>query len=215
MVAMYQAGRSRAVEEAANAAAAEFTAFLGDHLAARRHDPRDDLISHLMAAESDGQKLSRDAMTATCVLLLNAGHEATVHTLGNGVKLLLENAAPIAALAPEAIAATVEEILRFDPPLHLFTRYAYADIDLGGDLLPKGAQVALILGAAGRDPAVLTDPDRFDPFRTPRPHAAFGAGLHFCLGAPLARLELQVALPRLFARFPQMRLAAPPRYADI
>ncbi|MFD2739815.1 cytochrome P450 [Sulfitobacter aestuarii] len=214
MVAMYQANRDRQIEDAANAAAAEFTAFLRDYIEQRRTDPRDDLITQLIAAEEDGSKLSNDEMIGTCVLLLNAGHEATVHSLGNSVKCLLEHDTPRDMLAPERVNATVEELLRYDPPLHLFTRYAYADIELGAVTLKKGEQIALILGAAGRDPALHTAPDDFDPARPAKPHAAFGGGLHFCVGAPLARLELQTALPMLFDALPQMRLAEEPCYAD-
>ena len=214
MVAMYQAGRSRATEDAAEAASAAFTAFLTDYIDRRRNDPRDDLITELIAAEQDGAKLSTEELIGTCVLLLNAGHEATVHSIGNAVKVLLEQETPREMLAPDRIAGTVEELLRFDPPLHMFTRFAYEDIDLGGLTLPKDAEIALILGAAGRDPALYADPERFDPMRAGKPHAAFGGGLHFCVGAPLARLELQIALPALFDRLPDLRLAQPPRYAD-
>ncbi|MEW9918624.1 cytochrome P450 [Marimonas sp. MJW-29] len=214
MVAMYQAGRSRATEDAAERASRAFTEFLTEYIAARRSDPRDDLITKLIAAEADGDRLSPAELIGTCVLLLNAGHEATVHSIGNAVKALLETGTPPAALAPGAIEGTVEELLRFDPPLHVFTRYAYADIDLGGTCLRKDQQVALVLGAAGRDPAVWHDPARFDPARPSKAHAAFGGGLHFCVGAPLARLELQIALPALFAALPDMRLSEPPRYAD-
>ena len=212
MVAMYMAGRTRAVEEAADAAAAEFADFLSGYIDARRATPADDLITHLIAAEEDGEKLSRDEMISTCILLLNAGHEATVHTMGNAIYCLLRHATPPGALSEARVAATVEEVLRFDPPLHIFTRYAYEDIGIGGHLLEKGSQVALVLGAAGRDPALCPDPMRFDPGRAPVAHAAFGAGLHFCIGAPLARLELQIGLHRLFNRFPGLRLAASPRY---
>lgn len=214
MVAMYQAGRSRDTEVAANTAAGEFASFLAGYIEARRVTPRDDLITHLIAAEQDGETLTRAEMISTCILLLNAGHEATVHTLGNAVKALIEHDMPAAALTPEAIAATVEEVLRYDPPLHMFTRYAYADIEIGGRWLRKGQQVALMLGAAGRDPARFDRPDRFDPNRTPAPHAAFGGGLHFCVGAPLARLELQMGLRRLFAHAPNLRLTEQPRYAN-
>ncbi len=214
MVAMYQAGRSREIEVAANRATGEFTDFLRGYIDKRRNDPRDDLITHLIAAEQDGEKLSTDELIGTCILLLNAGHEATVHSLGNAVKCLLEHETPSAMLAPVHIAATVEEILRFDPPLHMFTRYAYDDIRLGDVILSKGDEIALMLGAAGRDPALFDDPDQFDPLRPAKPHAAFGGGLHFCVGAPLARLELQIALPALFAHLPDMQLAETPRYAD-
>jgi cytochrome P450 len=214
MVAMYQAGRTRAIEDAANAASRDFTTFLRGYIDQRRNDPRDDLITNLIAAEEDGEKLNADELIGTCILLLNAGHEATVHSLGNAVKCLLEHGTDVAMLAPDRIAATVEELLRFDPPLHMFTRFAYQDIELGDATLEKGDEIALMLGAAGRDPALFDDPDTFDPLRPAKPHAAFGGGLHFCVGAPLARLELQVALPALFAHLPGMKLAETPRYAN-
>lgn len=214
MVAMYQAGRTRAIEDAANTASRDFTTFLRGYIDQRRNDPRDDLITNLIAAEEDGEKLNTDELIGTCILLLNAGHEATVHSLGNAVKCLLEHGTDVAMLAPDRIAATVEELLRFDPPLHMFTRFAYEDIELGEITLKKGDEIALILGAAGRDPALFDDPDTFDPLRPAKPHAAFGGGLHFCVGAPLARLELQVALPALFAHLPEMKLAETPRYAN-
>jgi unspecific monooxygenase len=214
MVAMYQAGRTREIEDAANEASRAFTAFLRGYIDQRRNDPRDDLITNLIAAEEDGEKLSTDALIGTCILLLNAGHEATVHSLGNAVKCLLEHGTDPALLGPDHIAATVEETLRFDPPLHMFTRFAYEDIVLGDVTLKKGDEIALMLGSAGRDPALFNDADTFDPTRPVKPHAAFGGGLHFCVGAPLARLELQVALPMLFAHMPGMKLAEAPTYAD-
>ena len=214
MVAMYQAGRNRAIEDAANAAATDFTTFLQNYVEKRRSDPRDDLITELIAAEQDGEKLSTDELIGTCILLLNAGHEATVHSMGNAMKCLLENNTLAAALAPDKVAATVEETLRFDPPLHMFTRYAYDDIELGDVTLRKGDEIGLMLGAANRDPAAFDAPDTFRPGREIKSHAAFGGGMHFCVGAPLARLELQIALPALFAHLPDMRLAAPPRYAN-
>ncbi len=214
MVAIYQAGRTRAIEDAANTAAADFSAFLRGYVDQRRDDPRDDLITQLIAAEQDGARLSTDAMIGTCILLLNAGHEATVHALGNAVACLLTHQTPMTALAPDTIGATVEETLRFDPPLHVFERFAYETIDLNGITLAKGDKIALVLGAAGRDPALWDHPDRFDPARTAKPHAAFGGGLHFCVGAPLARLELQIALRSLFAHAPNLRLTGTPRYAN-
>ena len=215
MVAMYQARRGTEIEHRANAAAAEFTAFLRDYIEHRRDRPGDDLISHLIAArEEDGARLSTDEMIGTCILLLNAGHEATVHSLGNAVKCLLEHDTPLEALAPDRVAATVEELLRYDPPLHMFTRHVYEDVDAGGETLRAGSEVALMLGAACRDPARFADPHVFDPARTPAPHEAFGGGPHFCIGAPLARLEMQIALPRLFDALPGLRLAGAPHYAD-
>lgn len=212
MVGMYQARRDRAVEEAAARAAEDFTAFLAEYIDTRRKAPADDLITHLVAAEEDGARLSTDELITTCILLLNAGHEATVHTLGNGLKTLLETGTVI---TPDSAETVVEEILRFDPPLHMFTRYAYEDLEVFGHRFRRGDQVALLLAAANRDPAVWADPARFDPLRPIKANASFGAGLHFCVGAPLARLELQIALPILFERLPQMRLAEAPRYANL
>lgn len=213
MVAMYQAGRTRAIEEAADQAATEFTAFLREYIEKRRGDPRDDLITELIAAEEDGTKLTHDEMIGTCILLLNAGHEATVHSLGNAVKCLIETGTT-AALTPDRIAGTTEELLRFDPPLHMFTRYAYEEFEVGGHVVQPGEEIALMLGAAGRDPAVYDDPHTFDPARKAAAHLAFGGGLHFCVGAPLARLEMQIALPALFEYAPNLRVCQAPRYAD-
>ncbi|MDR0809386.1 MAG: cytochrome P450, partial [Gemmobacter sp.] len=215
MVGMYQAGRDRAREDAAVAATEAFVAFMRACIDTRRSTPRDDLISALIAAEQDGGKLSTDELITTCILLLNAGHEATVHSIGNGVKALLENRAPPATLAPDRIEATVEEILRFDPPLHIFSRWLYEDVEMMGQTLPKGTEVQLLLGAANRDPQIWDQPDHFDPARPVKPHVSFGAGAHFCVGAPLARLELQTALPILFDRLPQLRLADAPRYGNV
>jgi len=219
MVGMYQARRTPAMEAQAVAATEAFVAFLRAYVAERRARPADDLITHLVAAETAGERLTTDELISTCILLLNAGHEATVHTIGNGVKLLLETDTGTdtgrAALAPDRIADTVEEILRLDPPLHLFTRWAYEDVAVMDHVFRRGDQVGLLLAMANRDPGVWEDPARFRPARPSRPHASFGAGLHFCVGAPLARLELQLALPRLFERCPNLRLAAPPTYADV
>ncbi len=212
MVSMYMAKRTRAIEDAAVQATRDFTAFMRSYVDARRGDPRDDLITHLIAAEEGGEKLSTDELIATCILLLNAGHEATVHTIGNGVKAMLEHGAQSAIAAPEALT---EEILRFDPALHMFTRWVYEDVEVMGQSFKRGDQVALLLAAANRDPQVFEDPARFNPARALHPHASFGAGLHFCVGAPLARLELQIALPILFQRLPNLRLTAAPEYADV
>jgi unspecific monooxygenase len=165
-------------------------------------------------AEAEGARLTRAEMVGTCVLLLNAGHEATVHTLGNAVRALCQLPDPAAACAADRVAATVEEVLRFDPPLHIFTRHVYEDLTLGGHELHAGDRVALVLGAAGHDPACIETPHRFDPLRENSAHLAFGAGRHFCLGASLARLELQVALRVLFDQCPRLRVIHPPRYAD-
>lgn len=216
MVALYQARRDRAVEDAANAAARDFAAFLRAHIADRRQRPADDLITHLIAAEADGDRLTEAELIANCVQLLNAGHEATVHAIGNGLAALLASGLDPATLfaTPEATAATVEEILRFDPPLHMFRRMALQDAEIAGTMIRRGESVGCLLGAANRDPAAFADPATFRPGRSGPAQLAFGAGLHFCVGAPLARLELAVALPILFARLPDMRLAEPPVFAD-
>jgi unspecific monooxygenase len=216
MVAMYQARRDRAVEAAANAAARDFAAFLTDHIAARRARPADDLVTALIAAEAEGSRLDADELVATCVLLLNAGHEATVHAIGNGTAAILAAGLDPARIfaTPEATAATVEEILRFDPPLHLFTRHALAEVELLGHRFRPGDTVGCLLAAANRDPLRFPDPARFDPTRSPGPHLAFGAGIHFCVGAPLARAELATALPLLFRRRPGLAFAEAPTFAD-
>ena len=216
MVAMYQFGVNWEVEERAAEAARAFADFVRAFARARRGDPGDDLISQLLVAGSDGGRLSEDELVTTVILLLNAGHEATVQAIGNGVKTMLEQGVDARVAFPDesATAATVEELLRFDPPLHLFTRYALEDAEFAGVRFKKGERLGLLLGAANRDPARFPDPDVFDSRRSPNPHVSFGAGIHFCVGAPLARLELTVTLPILFARLPGLRLAEPPRYRD-
>lgn len=215
MVGMYQAGRTPAMEDAAVTAAQDFSDFLRAYVIERRAKPADDLITHLIAAETEGERLSTDELITTCILLLNAGHEATVHTIGNGVKALLQHKTGPDALAPDRIGATVEEILRWDPPLHLFTRWAYEDIEVMGHSFRRGDQVACLLGAANRDPRLYDAPHKFKPARADQGNLSFGAGLHFCVGAPLARLELQIALPVLFAALPGLRLSGKPRYANV
>jgi cytochrome P450 len=215
MVGMYQAKRTRAMEDAASLAATEFSAFLHRYVDERRAKPADDLITQLIAAESEGERLTTDELIATCILLLNAGHEATVHTIGNGVKTLLELGISAVTLGPDRVEGTVEEILRFDPALHMFTRWAYEDIEVMGHTFRRGDQVALLLAAANRDPGAWDRPDQFLPGRPTKPNVTFGAGLHFCVGAPLARLELQTALPILFERLPNLQLAETPRYGDV
>ena len=215
MVGMYMAGRTRDIEDRAATAARDFADFLRGYITLRRAAPADDLITHLIAAEEAGEKLSTDELISTCILLLNAGHEATVHTIGNGVKTLLETATPLSVLEPGAVAACIEEILRFDPALHMFTRYVYEDVDIMGQRFKRGDQIGLLLAAANRDPNQWDSACQFQPTRPPKPHVSFGAGLHFCVGAPLARLELQAALPILFQRHPQLMLAEPPQYANV
>lgn len=211
MVAMYQAGRTRLVEEKANAAAREFTDFLTGYINKRRATPADDLITHLIAAEEDGDRLSTDELISTVILLLNAGHEATVHTIGNGLAALLGHGDTVTNA--NAVTAA-EEILRYDPPLHMFSRYAYEPVTLFGHEFERGDEVGLLLGSANRDPEFCENPDVFNIHRPATRHTSFGAGLHFCVGAPLARLELQIALPILFERLPNIALSHKPHYAN-
>lgn len=208
IVRMYMADPPRADQDAANRAAREFDTFLRDYIGRRRADPRDDLLSDLIAAEADGAKLTTDELVSTVILLLNAGHEATVHTLGNALRIALPTP------HRDVTDGFVEEILRIDPPLHIFTRWVYEDIDIGGLTLPKHSEIAAVLGAANHDPVVFPDPTTFDPTRHPNPQIGFGAGLHFCVGAPLARSEIKIALDRLFTRCPDLTITAPPIYAD-
>jgi cytochrome P450 len=218
MVKMYMFGVDDAVEAEADRAAAEFVAYLTGVIGERRADPRPDLLSHMLDAEIDGQRLTEAEVIATTILLLNAGHEATVHTTGNAVATILRSGGDTTELFgnDEQANATVEECLRFDAPLHLFTRYALDDVELGSGLrLRRGEQIGIMLGAANRDPRRFDRPDVFDPFRGDGGNVSFGAGIHFCIGAPLARLELATSLRLLFERLPGLRLAAEPRYRDI
>jgi unspecific monooxygenase len=218
MVAMYMFGVTEAVEHDANAASLAFMDYLRRLIAERRSEPREDLLTHMLTAEVAGERLSEDEVVSTAILLLNAGHEATVHTIGNAVKAIAESGLDPADLfaGPDRTAATVEECLRFDAPLHMFTRYALEDVTLDSGLsFRRGEVIGLMLGAANRDPTRFGRANSFDPFRTDGQNVSFGAGIHFCIGAPLARIELQVALATLFRRLPRLRLAAPPLYGNI
>ena len=216
MVMMYQARRTEEHEKRAIKASKEFSTFMRSYVDERRSKPKDDLITHLISAEENGEKLTTDELITTCILLLNAGHEATVHSLGNGIKVLLENKKNTIDWQSEIkINQLIEEILRFDPPLHIFTRYAYDQIDIGDYTIKKGDEIALVLGATGRDKTLWSDPEYFDPTRVIKKNTAFGGGIHFCVGAALARLEMQIALPMLFTKYPKMELTEKPRYADV
>lgn len=225
IVKMYELDRTAEQEAQARRAAVEFAAYVGELAARRRADPADDLVSHLVQVRDGGDKLDDHELVATVVLLLNAGHEASVNGFGNGLVSLLRAPDQLVRLqeglaagpgdgADDLVALAVEEMLRHDSPLQLFERTATQDVEIdlpGGPLrLAEGQKVAALLGAANRDPSVFADPDRFVVDRSPNPHLAFGAGIHFCLGAPLARLELQTSLPALLQRFPGLELAGEP-----
>ncbi len=202
IVRMYEPSPSAEVVDAAVRSATEFADHVREHLARRRSSPGEDLTTDLLAAG-----LTDDELVAAVVLLLNAGHEASVNVFGNGLVALLSR-----GLRPgDDPALTVEEMLRFDSALQLFERTATRDVEVGGVVVEQGQKIAALLGAANRDPAAFADVDTFDPARDPNPHLAFGAGLHFCLGAPLARMELRESLTALFGRFPGLVLTGEPQ----
>jgi cytochrome P450 len=215
IVAMYELDHTEAQAQQAIEAAGDFSDYLR-HLAHRRRAaPQDDLITALAFVEEAGDQLSEDELVATCVLLLNAGHEATVNVIGNGMLALLQHPAQWQALRHDAmlVATAVEEMMRYDTPLQLFRRWVLEDITYKGFSWRPGTQVGLVFGAANRDPARFARPHIFDVRRQDNPHLSFGAGIHYCLGAPLARLEIQIALATLLQRLPYMKLTGPdPRF---
>ncbi|MFC8717319.1 cytochrome P450 [Kitasatospora sp. NPDC057198] len=194
-------------------ASLEFSAYLRELIRHRRAAPGPDLISALVLAAEDGQALSEQEVVSTCVLLLNAGHEATVNTTGNGWLALFRNPGQLARLrgaVDELLPTAVEELMRYDTPLQMFERWVLDDIEVAGTRIPRGAEVALLFGSANRDPARFTDPDRLDLGRTDNPHLGFGAGIHFCLGAPLARMELTESYGALLRKAPGLTLLREP-----
>ncbi|MEU4673151.1 cytochrome P450 [Amycolatopsis sp. NPDC023774] len=208
------------VAEAAARARREFVAYFRELAAERRSAPRDDLVSALVAVSDEGDRLSEGELLVTLTLLLVAGHETTTNLIGNGVLALLRNPDQYAALARDqardaALAeGAVEEVLRYDSPIQLTMRTVLTDTTLGGVELSAGTTVLVLVGAANRDPRVCEEPDRFDITRAPRRHLAFGRGIHFCLGAPLARLQARTVLRELARRAPELRLAAEPEWAE-
>jgi cytochrome P450 len=215
IVGMFELNPTEEAARRAVRASLDFSAYLRELIAERRQSPGEDLISALIAAYEEGDRLSEQEMISTCVLLLNAGHEATVNTTGNGWWSLFRHPGQLAALrdAPDVLLSTaVEELMRFDTPLQMFERWVLDDIEVGGTLIPRGSEVALLYGSANRDPARFPDPDRLDLSRADNPHITFGAGIHYCLGAPLARLELEASFGTLLRRAPGLRLEAEPEW---
>ena len=185
-------------------------AYLGEVIAARRREPRDDLVSALVTAQEERDALQDGELLATCVLLLVAGHETTTNLIGNGLLALLRHPEQLALLRaqPELVPQAVEEMLRYDGPVQATVRVAKEPVEVGGVAIAPGALVVCGIGAANRDPAVFLEPDRFDVTRRENHHLAFGFGAHFCLGAPLARLEGELAFRALLERFPRLTLAS-------
>ncbi len=185
----------------------EMRAYFAPLFAARRAKPEDDLISALLAATDRHDMLSDDELLANCVMLMFGGHETTTNLIGNGALALLQHPAERARLLadPSLAGSAVDELLRYDAPVHTMRRTAIEPLEIRGVTVPAGSLLVLLLGAANRDPEAFPDPDRLDLGRKPR-HLSFGYGAHFCIGAALARLEAEIALTSLFQRFPQLRV---------
>ena len=191
----------------------EFVQYLTELFAARRADPQDDLVSALLAARDEEDALSEEEVFGTVVLLMVAGHETTVGLIGNAVVNLLAHPDQLELVRADAslIPAAVEELLRYEGPVErTLNRWAATDVELGGQTIRRGELVIAIVGAADRDPERFPEPERLDVAREDKRHLAFGRGSHFCLGAPLARLEAEIALETLFRRLPGLRLAVAP-----
>ena len=213
IVKMYEVNPSLQYQTEAKAAASEFAQYVRDLAESRKKNPGQDLISDLASVEENGEKLNMQELVATCILLLNAGHEASVNAFGNGMVAALQRPDQTKLLreTPREVTNTaLEEFMRFDAPLHLFERTATADTEVGGVQIKEGQKIAALIGSANRDESVFLAPETMDLTRDPNPHIGFGAGIHFCLGAPLARLEMSVSLPALWEKYPTMQLAAQP-----
>lgn len=207
ITAMYELAPSAEDRARANRAVREFSAMLDEMVEERLRQPTEDLVSALASAEQSGQ-ISREEVIATCILLLNAGHEASVNATGNGMLALLRHPDQLQALReqPGLLRGAIEEMLRYDTPLHLFHRWAKEDVEYKGRCFRAGDKLWLLYAAANRDPRRFPRPDAFDIMREDNSHLTFGAGIHFCVGAPLARLELAVSIGTLLARFPALWL---------
>jgi len=211
---MYELHPSPEDERIAVGACVAFSDYLRTLARERQRHPTGDLISEMAQVVDDGVRLSEDELVGTCVLLLNAGHEATVNVTGNGWWALLRHPEQLERLRadPSLIPSAVEELMRWDTPLQLFERWALEDLELHGMAIPRGAEFGLVFGSGNRDQAVFDRPDELDIERTPNPHLTFGAGIHFCLGAPLARAELQISFATLLRRMPALELARAPEW---
>ena len=196
------------------AASVEFSEYLRALSRQRRAAPTGDLISEMALVVDEDERLTEDELIGTCVLLLNAGHEATVNVTGNGWWALFRNPGALDQLRahPELVPCAIEELMRWDTPLQLFERWVLEDVEIHGVQVPRGAELGLVFGSANRDPAAFDAPDELHLDREPNAHLTFGAGIHFCLGAPLARLELQTSFATLLRRLPDLELVEEPRW---
>jgi cytochrome P450 len=215
MVKMYEFDVPDEAAAAANQAAAEFQDYVRELIRERRAKPRDDMVTALVEAEVDGARLSDDEIVSTVIVLLNAGHEATVNTLGNGTLAFARQPEQWRRVVSGEVApqTALEEMIRFDPPLQLFDRWVLADDFSIGDVpIPLGAKIAMLFGAANRDPRVFENPDEFDVGRpNAAQHIGFGGGIHVCIGAPLARVELEASVATLRRYWPDFELVEEPR----
>ena len=217
IVKMYELTGSDAQRAAASQAAEEFMEFVRSHITRCRSQPDDGLVSRLVTAHDDGHQLTDDEIVCTVIVLLNAGHEATVNTMGNGVNALLSHPDEWRRVVNGSVraATAVEELLRFDAPLQLFERWVLDEgVVIGGQAIPVGAEIAMLFGSANRDPRKWERPDEFRVDRGDASHIVFGGGIHFCIGAPLARMELDVALTALVSTFPNLHVVAKPQFHD-
>jgi cytochrome P450 len=197
--------------------AMQLISYLNPLIDERRTNPRDDLLSQIVQAEENDDRLSEEELRSLVILLFIAGHETTTNLIGNGMKALLQHPDQLERLRadPSLIGTTIEEILRYDGPVHVTGRIPTEDIEVGGRMFTKGSQIVTLLAAANRDPDEYPEPDRFDIGRDPNHHLTFSKGIHHCLGAALARLEGQQAIGRLVGRFPEIELVTTePTYRD-
>jgi cytochrome P450 len=215
MVKMYEFDVPDEAAERANRAAAEFQEYVRELISERRAHPRDDMVTALVEARVEGGRLSDDEIVSTVIVLLNAGHEASVNTLGNGMLAFARHPEQWARVVGGDVhaAAAGEEMIRFDPPLQLFERWVLEDGFAIGDVaIPRGAKISMLFGSANRDPRVFERPDEFDVAReNAAQHIGFGGGIHVCIGAPLARVELEASVDALRRYWPDFELAEEPR----
>jgi cytochrome P450 len=211
---MYELNPTDEDARAAVTASQEFSAYLRELSRSRRREPKEDLISALTQVVEEGKKLTEQELIGTCVLILNAGHEATVNVTGNGWWSLFRNPDQLRRLREDhsLVPRAVEELMRFDTPLQMFERWVLEDVEIHGQQVARGQELALLFGSANHDPEGFERPDELDVAREHNPHMSFGAGIHFCLGAPLARIELQTSFGTLLRRLPEIGLVEEPEW---